>query len=336
MVKTIRAAAGLLAALALVSCEALVSGPFPESLGQATIRADLSGVIAAADATTFNLAISRSYGFEFVILYSTTSSNPASPHLVVMSPTLTVTSSSTLKDLPFFDGSSVFAHLFDGHIVVGNFDGLATARGLQSAGQIPNTVPLSGWSIIGARLPTMSAYAWSGFQIDPGNTMTYNAYLDDWSPDPPTALSRIVRPVDQSNPPLRIDGVFTNPEDEAGNESLFVFGDSGSSTEYFVRIPKSPDLETPPATAVFSSGYPTFTKGDLDSGSIAVTSDGVVAFDGSAGSWIRFTLSDPGKVTSLHIGRRGPHESSAFSFSGGYYCIWDADTRTVTRYEDWW
>jgi hypothetical protein len=336
MVKTTRLAAGLLFVFSLVGCDALFTGPFPASLGQATVRADLSAVIASADAAQFDLAICRSYGFEFVILSSPSGSSGTTPRMIVMSPALVVKNSYSLNDIPFFAGSSAFSHLFDGHIVVGNVDGLATSAGLVLSGQIPNTAPLSGWSLLGARLPTLNAYAWSGFQVDQANTMTWNAYQDDWSPTPPTMFSRVIRAVDANHPRLWLSGAFTDPEDERGNASLFVFGESGTNTEYFVQVPKSPDLETPPATPIFSSGYPTFTKSNLDSGTIAVTSDSVVAFDGSARSWIRFTLAAPGTVTSLRVARRGSHERSAFSFSGGYYCIWDPDTRTVTRYEDWW
>jgi hypothetical protein len=330
------AVAGIGLVLSLASCDILFMGVFPASLGQETARADLSSKIGEADAATFNLSIARAYGFEFLILYSTDGFDGTKPHLIVMSPALAVLNTYTLNDIPFFAGNSVFAHLFDGHVAIGNFDGLATSAGLKLVGQLPSSATLSNWSIIGGRSPTMNAYTWSGFQVDQSNLMTYNAYLEAWTPGVPASLARVVRPIDRSHAQLRLVGVYTNPEDELGNESLFVFGESGGGTDYFVQIPKSPDLETAPATPIFASGYPTFSKDNLDSGTIAVTEDSIVAFDGSARSWIRFTPSDPDTVTSLYVGRRGSNERSAFSFSGGYYCIWDPQTRILTRYEDWW
>jgi len=332
------AAAGIVLVLALASCDVLFMGVFPSSLGQATARADLSAAIDPAAAATFNLAIARSYGFEFVILYSTVGFDSTKPHLVVLSPSLSVQNEYSQSDIPFpFSGNSVFAHLSNGHVVVGNFDGAATSTGLKLIGQIPNLAPpLNGWSIIGAQLPSMAAYAWSSFQVDQTNTMSYKAFLEDWTPSAPSSLTRLVRPIDSAHPQLWLSGAFTNPEDELGNTSLFVFGESGTDTDWFVQIPKSPDLEIAPAAPIFSSGYPTFSKDHLDSGSISVTVDGIVAYDGSARSWIRFTPSNPDTVASLYVANRGSNEKSAFSFSGGYYCIWDPDRRILTRYEDWW
>jgi hypothetical protein len=166
--------------------------------------------------------------------------------------------------------------------------------------------------------------------------MTYSAYLESWAPGAPATLSRLVRPLDASHGPLDLDGVFTNPEDELGNACVFAFADHSAGTEWFVQVPKTPDVEQPPAAAIFGGAYPTFSKEDLDSRSIAVTMDGIVAFQYKTQSWIKFTPSDPDTVSSLYIGKKGSNQLSAFSFSGGYYCIWDPDTRTLVRYEDWW
>jgi hypothetical protein len=345
MKRMLRAAvAGIGLLLALASCDVLFMGVFPSSLGQATARADLSAYIDPSAASTFNLAIARSYGFEFAILYSTAAFNGMKPHVIVLSPGLKVLNTYSTADMlaaPFsfsFNGNSVFAHLVDGHIVIGNFDGLATSAGIRLVGPIPGGVPLNGWPIIGAQPPTMTAYAWSGFKVDQTNTMTYNAYLESWGPGAPATLSRLVRSIDASHGALQLDGVFTDPEDELGNVSLFVFGDrsANSSVEWFVQIPKSPDLEAPPSAPIFSGAYPIFSKEELDSQSIAVTQDGIVAYQYDTQSWIRFTPSDPDTVTSLYSARSQSHQKSAFSFSGGWYGVWDPDTRTLVRYEDWW
>jgi hypothetical protein len=339
------AAAGIGLVLALASCDVLFMGIFPSSLGQATAAVDLSASIDPAAASTFNLSIARSYGFEFAILYSTAGFDATKPHVIVLSPGLKVLNTYSLADVNLivspasFSGSTVFAHLVDGHIVIGNADGVATSRGLKLIGPLPGGLPLNGWTIIGGQLPSMSAYAWIGFQVNQTtNTLTYSPFDIGWFPvaPPPVNLPWLVRPLDASHGPLDLDGVFTNPEDELGNTSLFVFGDRNAGAEWFVQIPKSPDLEAPPTTPIFSGAYPTFSKEELDSRSIAVTRDGIVAFQYSTQSWIKFTPAAPQTVTSLYVGRRGSHQQSAFSFSGGWYCIWDPETRTLVRYEDWW
>jgi hypothetical protein len=330
------AALGICMLLALGSCDVLFMGVFPGSAGQATARADLSAVIGSADAGTFSLSIARSYGFELVILSSPAGFDPTKAHIVVLSPKLGALNTYTLADIPYFSGGSVFAHLIDGHIVIGNFDGVVSSAGLAPSPASPLPIFVNGWPIIGAVQPTMLFYTWDNFQIDSANTMSYNGYLDDWSGA--TLLTRVVRPIDASHGRLFLDGVFTNPEDELGNASLFVLRENNTDTDHFIQVPKSPDLEAPGtlSTDIFSSNYPTFSKSHLDPGSVAVTADSIVAYDSNARAWIRFTPSSPDTVTSLYVGRRGSHEKSAFSFSGRYYCIWDPDARTLTRYEDWW
>ena len=329
------AAVGVGLILSLASCDILFMGVFPSSLGQATARIDLSDRIGSAEASTFNLSIARSYGFEFVILYSGAGLGSTKDSLIVLSPQLGVKNEYAYNFGTASPNISVFAHLSDGHIVAGNFDGLATSAGLQLIGPVPGGVTLSNWSIIGST--TTSAYAWTGFWMDSTtNSMSYSAYKQDWTAASIPTLTRTVRPVDPTQPGLWLNGVFTNPEDVLGNTCLFVFGEENSNTTHFVQVPKSPDLDMPPTPAIFSSGYPTFSKSNLDSGSIAVTTDGIVAYDGSARSWIRFTATNPNGVTSLYVGERNRNEKTAFSFSGGYYCVWDPVTRVLTRYENWW
>jgi hypothetical protein len=332
------AASGIVLILSLASCDILFNGAFPSSLGQATARIDLSDRIGLADASTFNLSIARSYGYEFVILHSTATFDSTKDHLVVLSPGLTIRNEYPLSAVSYptytynFSGSSVFAHLSDGHIVVGNFDGLATSAGLVPAGQL--SFSLDNWAIIGST--TMSIYAWSGFGTNSTtNTLSYSGYKMDWTPGSIPTHTRTIRSLDAAHPQLWLNGVFTNPEDDLGSTALFVFGEQGSNTSYFVQIPKS-DLDTSPTPAIFDSGYPTFSKSSLDYGSVAVTTGGIVAFDGSTRSWIRFTQSDPNTVTSLYVGERNRNEKISFSYSGGYYCVWDPVTRSLTRYEDWW
>jgi hypothetical protein len=38
----------------------------------------------------------------------------------------------------------------------------------------------------------------------------------------------------------------------------------------------------------------------------------------------------------MDVGRRTGSQLTAFSYSGGYYCMFDVESRELTRFEDWW
>jgi hypothetical protein len=138
--------------------------------------------------------------------------------------------------------------------------------------------------------------------------------------------------------PYRLDGVFTDPEDTNNNLAILVFRDDSSETDYFLQVPKNPDLMNGfPGPALFDNpAYTSFSVPNLAESSVMVTLDGIIAYNQNTQSWVRFTPSAPGTVSSLHVPTRKYYAPTAFSFSGGYYCVWDPDTEVLTRYEKWW
>jgi hypothetical protein len=131
---------------------------------------------------------------------------------------------------------------------------------------------------------------------------------------------------------------FADPGDDAGNTALLVFEDLASSTDYFVQVPKVPDLAGGwPALPILSNPqYPQFKKANLDGSSISVTAQGFVGYDNSTQSWIRFLPSAPDTVQSLYVGNHDSSQGVAFSYGGDYFCTFDPATRALTRYEKWW
>ncbi|MGA2977088.1 MAG: hypothetical protein ABSF77_17405 [Spirochaetia bacterium] len=343
MVKMLRALAlAAVLLLPLSSCDFLIMGLYPSDLGQLTARADLSAGITAAEAASFNLSIVRAGDMEYVLLFSSTAFDGAKNHLYVLSPTLAVLTTYTLNDIAALDppgssfaGNAAVTHLVDGRVIIGNVVASPSSAGLTLERKLeppvnPVNVALMNWAIVG---PDTASLTWSGFWVNAGN-LSYSAYASDWS-----TVIQLSHPIGR---PYQLQGVFTNPEDANSNLALLVFADySGTtSTYYFLQVPKDPDLMNAfPGSPLFDTTAYTstsFKKQNLDGNTIAVTSDGIVAYDYSSGSWTWFTPSAPDAVKSLAVRNRSSSLKSAFSFSAGYYCTWDPGTRILTRYEKWW
>jgi hypothetical protein len=329
--------AGVVTLLSLASCDVLFNGAYSSEIGQSTAVVDLSGIISASPASTYKLAILRSGNDEFVLLYSSTPFDSTQIHLVVLSPTLKVLNRFSGDDISQrcppagvpFNGSSAVAHLVDGRIIIGNVEAVPSAGGLQLLDKLtsPVSVQLSGSTIVG---PASASLTWTGFNVDPTGALTWSVYASDWS-----TVATMSHPLGR---PLQIIGAFTDPENAQHNVAFLVFSDNSSNTQYFMQVPKNPDLVNGfPGPQLFSNpAYTTFSKSNLSQGETFLTADSIIGFEENSQSWVRFTASSPDTVTRLYTGSRKKDLVSAFSFSGGYYCTWDPDTRKLVRNEKWW
>jgi hypothetical protein len=186
---------------------------------------------------------------------------------------------------------------------------------------------LYGSTIVG---PASAPFTWTGFGVDPTNSLNWTEYASDWS-----ASSSRSQAVGRS---VQFIGAFTDPENAQHNVAFLVFGDSSSDTQYFMQVPKDPDivngLSGPPLFN--NTAYPIFTKSGLGHGQIFLTVDSIVGYEDSSQSWVRFAPSSPDSVTRLSTAGRKQGLQTAFSFSGGYYCTWDSSTLTLVKNADWW
>jgi hypothetical protein len=328
--------AGVVTLLSLGSCDVLFNGAYSPELGQMTALADLSAVIPAGPASTYKLSILRSGNDEFVLLYSSTPFDSTQIHLVVMSPTLKVLNTFSGDDISAlppvgipFTGTSAVTHLVDGRIIIGNVEAVPSASGLALQDKLSAPVPvhLEGSTIVG---PASASLTWTGFSVDPTGALSWSAYASDWS-----TVSTMSHPLGRQ---MQIMGAFTDPENAQHNVAFLVFNEGNSNTQYFMQVPKNPDLVNGfPGPALFSNpGYTTFSKSNLSQGETFVTADSIIGFEENSQSWVRFTASSPDTVTKLYTGSRKKDLVSAFSFSGGYYCTWDPDKRSIVRNEKWW
>ncbi len=318
--------------LTLSSCG--IAGIFPDDLVQMTQRIDLSAEITAADAGTFQLAILKLLGTEYVLLFSSASSDPSQTHLFVLSPTLEVQDRYTKDAIDTtvspsgtpFQGTAAVTRLLDNTIIIGNVVATAASAGLVLASKLP--VSLWGTAIVG---PSPGGITLTGFSVGSSGNFSCQVYDSSWAP-----IASTPHPVGGA---VYFRGAFTDPEDDQSNTAFLVFEDTSTNTDSFVQVPKVPDLAGgwPSSAPILGNPeYPVFTKTNMDGASINVTAQGIVGYDYSSQSWIRFLPSSPDAVKSLSVGSRNGSEITAFSYSGGYFCIFDPATRALTRYEKWW
>ncbi|HET6450912.1 MAG TPA: hypothetical protein VFI08_06355 [Spirochaetia bacterium] len=324
--------------LSLSTCQVLFGGPFSGLVAQLTAQKDISSLVTAANASTYNLSILQSAKAEYVLLYSSSITDTTQNQIIVLSPELKVLNTFTVNDVmniatPIgrsMSGNGAVTHLVDGHIIIGNVEMAPSGGGLAILDKLstpnnPVDVTLMGSTIVG---PSTASYTWTGFGTGPGTTMSWTVYAADWSGSSTQSTSL--------GSSAQVVGVFTNPEDDTSNVAYFVFSD-GSGRLTFIQAPKDPDLVNAfPSGLIGNSSYSTFTKKDLNSFDLHVTRDSVLGFNGNSHSWVRFTPSDPGNESSLYVGSRPDSEKTEFSFSGGYFCVWDPTTRTISRADDWW
>ena len=343
MKKLIRsAAAASVLTLVLASCDVLFMGTFPADTGQLTARLDLSSSISAANASSFHLTIVKSGKIEFVILVSDTGFDSSLPHLLVMSPSLAVQNSYSMDDIKSvppvsspLTGYTAMAHLNDATIVIGNLQTNVSSSGLTLSQKLDaQSVNLSNWAVEG---PGPNYYTWSNFYTNPAQTLVYSEWAGDWSGFVTKSAA-----ISSGSTQYDLQGVFTDPEDPTNDSALLVFSEQGnqSSAFHFITVVKDSELFNQfPGNPIMEN--PAFTgtqvvKSDLEYGSVSVTTDGIVGYDGNTGSLVFFTLADPSSEKSLHVGNSPSGLQRAFSFSGSYYCTWDPTTRILTRYEKWW
>ena len=322
----------------LFGCDYLFNGIFPGAVSQMTYRIDLSPEISAPDAASFTLSILKSGTTEYVLLYSSSGFDGSKSHLYVLTPRLSVQNRVTMDDIAAVSppgtplrGNAAITHRYDGAIVIGNLQASPAGSGLSLDRKLeppdnPVNVEMRRAAIMG---PSSASFVWADFSTDM-STLTYTQYANDWS-------SSILRS-HAIGRDYQLNGVLTNPEDDQANTALLVFNDGSRNTTYFLPVQKDPDLVNAfPGPALFDNpAYSSFSMTDLNSRYIFATSDGIVAYEYRSHSLLHFTPTTTGSPIALHLGSISEELGIAFSFSGGYFCVWDPATRTLTRYENWW
>jgi hypothetical protein len=352
-VKLLRLFTVVIALLPLGSCDVLFNGFFSPAVAQMTARVDLSSRIAAAPASSFSLAAVSVGGTEFVLLFSTLPFDTSQTHLVVMDEHLNVLNTFTMDGLAAlpnpgdpFAGSVAMTDV-NNQVLVGSVWFDVSAAGFTFSNKAP-----AGFNLYAPSVTGMPSFAFNeiNFRVISG-VLTYDEYN---APLPlPSTWGYLISPAatlgtpsPAPSGPLNLSNVFTDQYSATASDIL-VFQDSGGNGPqnwYFLQIPKT-DIDVNINVAIGADpdvfthaalNYPPLVvKTNLASQSIGWSRAGVIAYDYQSQSLVRFTLSDPGSVSSLPFTWVNGMKL-ADGLSGGYCVVWDPVSRVLTRYDQWW
>lgn len=318
----------------LTACGFLSLSAFPGSASQIMTRRDLSASVSPAASGTFNLFSVTAGGSEFVLLFTDSPADPGSPHLLVMDANLSLLDSFSLNDLAAAAGSffgSVALRDCNGFVAVGNLLFTPSPAGLtlsatQSVDLIQPTVTVE----------PVDVFNEANFRTSAGK-LEYDEYDSNWATTSTPSDFPLGTPAPVPSSPLRVAGVFTDP-DSSTADIVLVFADDASRRHYFVPVTKN-DVNLhfqSPFVSIFTS-YPAYAvASDLSSSSIGYSRDGMVAYNYQSRSLERFTLSAPGSAASISFGDWNEQMRLACQISGSSVYVWDPSHRTLTRYAKWW
>jgi hypothetical protein len=320
--------------LCLMACGFFSLSAFPESASQIMARRDLSASISPVASGAFNLCSVTAGGSEFVLLFTDSPADPGSPHLLVMDPGLSILNSFSLNDLTPLAGS------FFGRVALRDVNGLVAVGNVLFAPS-PTGLAFSGTQGVGLFGPTLTVepidvFIEANFRTSAG-LLQYDEYDSNWATTSTPSDFPLGTPAPVPSSPLRVAGVFTDP-DSSTADIVLVFAADASRRHYFVPVTKNDvNLHFPsPFVSVFTS-YPGYiVTSDLSSSSIGYSRDGMVAYNYRTGSLERFTLSNPGSAASISFGDWNEQMRLACQISGSSVYVWDPSHRTLTRYAKWW
>lgn len=172
-----------------------------------------------------------------------------------------------------------------------------------------------------------------------GLTLDWEGYNCSW-----TSMGSASKSIRASARYIWLRAVFAGP-DPATTTAILAFEESDdsatdTSTTFFVRVPKSRfDGTLDDNFLDLPMIYPSTTKTDLEGSHMGYTDDGIVAYDQSSQSWIIFPFDAPNAVQSTRVGDISDDLDDlriAWSYSGGYSCVYDMRSRTLSKVAKWW
>jgi hypothetical protein len=335
----------LLSCLALNSCGVFFLSPFPTALAQTLAVRDFSAEIDDPSLDQFRPFVLESGATRLILLIGGQLPGgqpyPADkPWLFVLREDLssaqdpfTQADLGAITDPSPFNGTRAMVDS-NGQVVVGNalFNVVSdTIAPVNPAGSLGG---LYSWGF--------SMHA-SGDNVanmgSSGLNLTWDSYDSSWA-----------SPVSESKP-IRANGrnlwlreVFADPNPAAATV-LLAFEENpdsttGTSTTYFVRVPRKEfDGSLHENFLDRPLDYPSITKVAVDSSNMGYTSDGIVAYQYTSQSWTMFPFDAPNLVQQLYVGNGEDdraNQRTSWSYSGGYACVYDKRSRTLSKVAKWW
>lgn len=336
----------LLSCLTLSSCGIFSLSPFPTALAQTLAVRDFSAEIDDPSLDEFQPFVLESGATRLILLVGGQLPDgqpyPAGkPWLFVLKEDLSLAQAPfTLADMyntitspTPFNGTRAMVDS-DGQVVVGNalFDVVGdTIAPVGPAGDLGG---LYGWGF-----PTAASGDNVANMGSSGLTLEWYGYDSCW-----TSLGSISKQIRATGRNLWLRNVLADPN-PATTAVILAFEEdrdpaTDTSTTYFVKVPRNrfngslPDYFLDDAL-----NYPSTTKTDLESSHMGYTSDGIVAYEYSSQSWIMFPFDAPNVVQSMGVGDISDdldNQRVSWSYSGGYACVYDKRSRTLSKVAKWW
>lgn len=334
----------LLSLLALGSCGLFFVTPFPSDLAQTLAVRDFSKEIDDPLLDKFQpFVLEKVTGSATTRLILLVGGQPYRSHkpwlfvlkedLSLAQPPFTLADLGAITNPKPFNGTRAMVDS-DGRVVVGNalFDVVGdTIAPVGPAGDLEG---LYDWGF-----PMEAAGDNIAHIRSPGLTLEWRRYDSDW-----TSSVSFSKPIRTSGRNLWLRSVFADPN-PAATTVILAFQEDGdsatnTSTTYFVRVPRSKFNGTLDDNFLdLPLSYLITTKTDLAGSLMGYTADGIVAYAHSSQSWVMFPFDAPNVVQSMHVGNLEDdlqNQRVSWSYSGGYSCVYDKRTRTLSKVAKWW
>ena len=341
--KTIRALLVLpVVLLTLCSCGLFYASPFPLTLAQTMAQRDFSAEIDTSMEDRFQPYVIENGATRIILLvggYPYSTDAAGKPWLFALREDLSLIDSSNLFELESMTGGS-----FSGSGAVIDCSGFLVVGNLRFTFTVDTITPVGVTGDVGNR----GGVGDRAFQAGPGmaniaqvgtsgKNLNWNSYDCTWN-----LVSGPFVQIRTAGPDLYLRAVLAEPYPATGDVVLVLEENlSDPSTSYFVRVPRvdfSGGLDPFFLDLPFDN-YPTFTKTNIEPRSLGITEDGIVAYSYETQEYMLFTFAAPDKPTTLRVGNlEGDQKDqrASWSWSGGYSCVYDPRTRTLSKVAQWW
>ncbi len=331
----------LIPVLALGSCGLLFVTPFSTDVAQTLAVRDFSAEIDDPSLDEFRPFVLESGATELILLVGGQNYPADKPWLFVLKKDLSLAQAPfTRSDMNAigspFNGTRAMVDS-QGRVVVGSVFFDIVDDTIAPVGPAGNLRDEGG--LIDRGFPLAAAGSNIANMGSSGLTLNWKAFDCSWGS--PVQKSWQIR---ASGRNLWLRDVFVEP-DPMATDVILAFEEArdpatDTSTMYFVKVPKNGFAVIPPSDLMDGAlNYKSTTKVDLESSRMGSTRDGIVAYDHSSQSWIIFPFEAPDAGRSVRVGDISDdldNQRVAWSYSGGYACVYDRRSRTLSKVAAWW
>jgi hypothetical protein len=323
--------------LALGSCGLFTASPFPVMLTQTIAQRSFVAEIPDTALDNFRpWVVENGPGSRLVLLVGGFPYPSSNPWMFVMDEDLQLIQSYTLTDLQTmvapksFNGSQVMV-ASDGRLVVGTAVFLFGDGWISTAGHTDAMADAGGFYDPGFPLTTAGNNLVNMNAV--GNTLQWHTYQCCWLDVGPGS-----RTITAASINFELRTVLSEPY-PAMTDVILVLSERDSDRTRFVRVPRNDFNGALPANFMDLPAYPSFTKEHIHTDTIGYTTSGIVAYSYETQDYTLFTFNEPENLTTLHVGNiddEKDNQRTAWSWSGGYSCVWDTRTKTLYKVAKWW